>query len=1000
MTPAKSKRQTKEELLQENEILKHRLMELEGSLTSSQRTATGATNSLPTDIPLQEYYLQKVRDAVVASDKDYQVLYWNAAAETIYGWRSEEVLGKDVKQLLQTQTNRPFNKERYHEIVHKDKFWFGEVTQLKKDGTRFPCEISVTILYDENNNISGYVSVNRDISERKLAEEMFHGLAEAAPDGIFMVGLDGKIVLVNSQAETMFGYTREDLLGKSVEELMPENLRAVHQSHRESYSAKPFTRQMGSHLELFAQRKDGSQFPVEISLNPLDVRGGRVIAVIVRDMTEQKHAKQELLQSEEKFASAFEYAAIGKALVALDGYFLKVNNSICKMLGYSPKEFLAKSFQDITHPDDLEADLAHVADMRAGHIKTYQMEKRYIHKDGHLVWASLSVSMVRESDGAPSFFISKIQDITERKLAEDKISQQLKRLTTLRKIEQAIAGSMNVHWVLSVALQHLLTELSVDASVVLLIDPVEQTLKYEFGLGLRSPALKYTHLHLGEGFAGKAALTKQMVYIEDLKNKGIDFQRSPTFSTEGFISYFGIPLIAKGEVVGVLEIFHRSQIQPKPEWLDFMGSLAGQIAIAIDNARLWKRVQQHALDLELRVEERTAELHRLNLELQHANHAKDEFLANMSHELRTPLNSILGFSESLLEQRRGPINKKQEQYIELIHSSGEHLLNLINDILQVSKIEAGKFEIRPEFVFVKDVCESSLNFVKEAAMKKSISLEYQNESSISTLWADSQRLKQILVNLLSNAVKFTPAYGSVSLEVQTNAEKDRILFSVKDNGIGISKENIKKLFTPFTQLDSDLSRQYEGTGLGLVLVYKLTELHGGSVAVESEPGKGSQFTVTLPWSENEPQSQKEEMQSGPADDVNISEVSAKKHSRILLAEDNETNIMAIQEYLMDRGHEVVIAHNGQEAIMRAKELSPDLILMDIQMPEMDGLEAIQQLRLNTRFATTPIIALTALAMPGDRERCLKAGANEYMSKPVRLKDLAETINNLLQSKNT
>jgi len=403
-------------------------------------------------------------------------------------------------------------------------------------------------------------------------------------------------------------------------------------------------------------------------------------------------------------------------------------------------------------------------------------------------------------------------------------------------------------------------------------------------------------------------------------------------------------------------------------------------------------VQHYAAELEGRVAERT-------LELTHANRAKDEFLANMSHELRTPLNSILGLSESLLEGIRGPLNLRQEQALQVIASSGMHLLGLINDILDVAKIEAGKLDIRPDVMNVNEVCQSSLNFVKEAALRKSILLEFQSDPSISTLVADQQRIKQILVNLLSNAVKFTPERGQVTLAVSTNAEHDQVRFSVADTGIGIAPDDLKKLFSPFVQLDSSLARQYEGTGLGLTIVYKLTELHGGSVQVESEVGKGSRFSINLPWSRTVTPT--ENMGTTPAEQqisvepVKEPEQPPDRQARILVAEDNATNQDLLNDYLQYQGFEVVLADNGIEALAKAAETLPHLILMDIQMPEMHGLEAIQRLRADPRFSATPIIALTALAMPGDRERCLEAGANEYFSKPVNLITLSEKIRELI-----
>jgi CheY-like chemotaxis protein len=394
-------------------------------------------------------------------------------------------------------------------------------------------------------------------------------------------------------------------------------------------------------------------------------------------------------------------------------------------------------------------------------------------------------------------------------------------------------------------------------------------------------------------------------------------------------------------------------------------------------------------------------LNRTNIELESANRAKDEFLANMSHELRTPLNSILGLSESLLEQRRGALNEHQEKSLQTIESSGRHLLELITDILDLSKIDSGKFEYRPQLVVVDDLCRSSLAFINNQAVKKSITVNYQNETSIASISADPRRLKQILINLLSNAVKFTHDNGQVILRVQANPEADRIQFSVIDTGIGIAPEDMQRLFQPFVQLDSTLNRQYAGSGLGLTLVQKLIDLHGGSVEVESEVGKGSRFTVYLPLAttttaqgsggELDRELSKDMRREKGIDSLRA----ASTRVTILIAEDNEANILTIGDYLESYGYEIVIAHNGVEAIMKAEEINPNIILMDIQMPTMNGLEAIAHLRMDARFASTPIIALTALAMPGDRERSLKAGATEYMSKPVGLRKLLYTINEML-----
>lgn len=405
-----------------------------------------------------------------------------------------------------------------------------------------------------------------------------------------------------------------------------------------------------------------------------------------------------------------------------------------------------------------------------------------------------------------------------------------------------------------------------------------------------------------------------------------------------------------------------------------------------------------------------AQLQQTNAELARATRLKDEFLANMSHELRTPLNAILGMSEGLQEEIFGFLNERQMKAIATIEDSGRHLLELINDILDISKIEAGKLELVLENVPIQNLCNTSLSFVKQLALKKQISLEADIPNDLSELkvQVDDRRMRQVLINLLSNAVKFTPQKGRVSLSVRventpvhsftgTNVAPHSLCFAIADTGIGIAEEDLNKLFQSFVQIDSSLSRQYAGTGLGLALVKRITELHGGRVHVTSTLGQGSCFTVRLPY--HPPVA---ELGSGlpPAITVHTDPQSGSSPTTrpplILLVEDSAANIMTISSYLSAKGYQMLLANNGREAIAQAQTHHPDLILMDIQMPEMDGLEAIRQLRQEPQFAQVPIIALRALAMTGDREKCLEAGANDYLSKPIKLKQLATTMRQWLE----
>jgi PAS domain S-box-containing protein len=446
--------------------------------------------------------------------------------------------------------------------------------------------------------------------------------------------------------------------------------------------------------------------------------------------------------------------------------------------------------------------------------------------------------------------------------------------------------------------------------------------------------------------------------------------------------------------------------------------IADQLAIAIHQANLFEKLQQELTErqqAETRLLESNKELAISNQELARATRLKDEFLASMSHELRTPLNAILGMSESLQDAVFGAINDRQKKSIMTIEKSGKHLLALINDILDLSKMEANKFHLEPIDVSIQSICQNSILFVKELAMKRQIRLKTQLPEYLKYLQirVDDLRFRQVLINLLSNAVKFTPEGGSIILDVRIVDELEdsqrQITFSIVDTGIGIAPENIDKLFQSFVQIDSSLSRQYAGTGLGLSLVKRIVEMHGGKVSVQSEVDRGSCFTVSLPLCPSE------EIAVAPSSPLvypiaiatDAEETLAiKPQTSILLVEDDRGNIETMTTYLESRGYRIIVAENGQQAISILEDCAsdlveiehPDIILMDIQMPGMDGLEATEHIRQLPGCAAIPIVALTALAMPKDRQRCLDAGANQYMTKPVKLSQLFISIETLLNSR--
>lgn len=594
------------------------------------------------------------------------------------------------------------------------------------------------------------------------------------------------------------------------------------------------------------------------------------------------------------------------------------------------------------------------------------------------------------------------------------LEQKAAELATLNRISQAITSTLEFQATLEIVGANTLNLLDVETVVIALLDKSEQYLHYAAVTGEASKQVQGQRCDLDRSLWGWSVRNSEPILVSDAKR---DRRHDPDFDAQSGLhvrSVLSVPLQAKGRTRGAIAAINKREGTFRKNDLRLLTNIARAASTALENAILYERARREIEERRIaeqklgaerqslaeKVAVQTAELRKANAELEHAVRLKDEFLASMSHELRTPLNAILGIAEGLQDQFYGPLNEKQIRSVQLVEHSGRHLLALINDILDVSKIESGELMLERETISVPSVCAASLQFIKVAANKKYIKVHSQIDDQVTHILADSRRLKQILINLLSNAVKFTPDHGAVGLDVTGDLENEVARFTVWDTGIGISEEDQHRLFKPFIQLDSSLARQYAGTGLGLSLVKRMTEMHGGTVSVESTLGQGSRFTVTIPWQTPEYSDLEEALKRASLPQTTGLHTSQLVHdptkTRILLAEDDKINAEIFVQFIESLGYQVILAQDGHQAIKLTLQERPALILMDIQMPGMNGLEAIRKVRSQPEIKDIPIIALTALAMAGDQERCLEAGADDYMTKPVPLRQLKKMIRSYLR----
>ncbi len=761
----------------------------------------------------------------------------------------------------------------------------------------------------------------RIAAEQQRADLRFRDLVDLAPDGVVVCDRKGTILLVNVAAEKMFRYSRTELIGHPIEALIPDRYRIRHRWHITSFAASPSTRPMGTGLELTGLRKDGSEFPVEISLSPLRGDGGLTISAAIRDITDRRSIERDL-QRLASIVDTSEDAIIGETL---EGNVTAWNASAERMFGYTAKEMLGTSIAQLV-PDGSLAEEREMLDAIARGEKIASFETQRRHKNGSLIDVSIGLSVMYERErvvGASKV----VRDISERKRME----------AATRRANAYLASAVE-------SIQDPFAIYDESDRVVM----VNSAFRRTFTADLVGPITGETFASILEGclrtgvFAGEAVRAKLAAY-----------HRAPSGTIE---------------VRTTSSQIFRLYEQRTPE--------GGTVALYVD-------VTTEAI--------REDELRTARLQAEAASAAKSEFLSSMSHELRTPLNAILGFTELVQRDRKDPPSARQLERLAHVQRGGEHLLRLINDILDLSRIEAGRLTISNEPVAVAAVVDEVMSQLGPMASRQQITLKHSNGIGDPMVRADRTRLSQILMNFGSNALKYGRAGGHATFRI-TRPTPARVRVAMVDDGLGIPQDKLEKIFEPFQRAGQEAG-PIEGTGIGLAISKRLAEMMGGAVGFTSEAGRGSEFWIDLP----ELVETKDELAAAATRGARESPL-AREGKRYLLVyvEDNPSNVALMEAIVEDLPSIAMLTASTAEIgleLIRARR--PDVVVMDINLPGMSGIEAKRRLAESPDTRSIPVIALSAAALPGDTTRANTAGFARYITKPVKVDELTHALEQIL-----